>query len=57
MTQSMTTQNDSQIAERVMGTSSKEMPNQAEGKKSMLGGFDLKSMLAKKPKNEPEAAD
>jgi pilus assembly protein CpaE len=53
----MTTQNDSQIAERVMGTSSKEMPNQAEGKKSMLGGFDLKSMLAKKPKNEPEAAD
>jgi pilus assembly protein CpaE len=42
-----------QIAERVMGASSEDMPlggNSTPEKKSLLGNFDLKAMLAKKPK-------
>ena len=46
-----------QIAERVMGVSSNEASGMGEEKKSLLGGFDLKSLLAKKAKAETEVAD
>jgi pilus assembly protein CpaE len=46
-----------QIAERVMGVSSNDSPGSGDEKKSLLGGFDLKSLLAKKAKAETEAAD
>lgn len=39
-----------QIAERVMGVSTEDAASVAGEKKSLLGNFDLKSMLAKKPK-------
>jgi pilus assembly protein CpaE len=41
-----------QIAERVMGVSTDDLSAVSEEKKSLLGGFDLKSLLAKKPKAE-----
>jgi len=51
-----------QIADRVRGASEEDPAGSADGKKSLLGGFDLKSLLAKKeaksdtgPK-EPEPA-
>ena len=49
-----------QIAERVMGASSEDMPLGGSGtteKKSLLGNFDLKAMLAKKPKVDLTKAD
>ena len=47
-----------QIAERVMGASEEDLSSVTEEKKSLLGGFDLKSLLAKKDKTEqPAAAD
>jgi pilus assembly protein CpaE len=39
-----------QIAERVMGVSSEDMAAASTEKKSLLGNFDIKAMLAKKPK-------
>lgn len=47
-----------QMAERIMGASGEEdMSVVTEEKKSLLGGFDLKSLLAKKEKSEAEPAD
>jgi pilus assembly protein CpaE len=49
-----------QIAERVIGASSEDMPlggSSAPEKKSLLGNFDFKSMLAKKPKVDLTKAD
>jgi pilus assembly protein CpaE len=46
-----------QIAERVMGVSSSESASIGGEKKSLLGGFDIKSLLAKKAKVETEAAE
>ncbi|MEO0464195.1 MAG: pilus assembly protein CpaE [Pseudomonadota bacterium] len=41
-----------QIAERVLGASEEDLEDAGEEKKSLLGGFDLKSLLAKKAKNQ-----
>jgi pilus assembly protein CpaE len=46
-----------QIAERIMGASEDDLSSLTEEKKSLLGGFDLKSLLAKKDKAEPETAE
>lgn len=46
-----------QIAERVMGASEEEMTEVVDEKKSLLGGFDLKSLLAKKDKTEEVTAE
>jgi pilus assembly protein CpaE len=47
-----------QIAERVMGVSTDDMREPSGGeKKSLLGNFDFKSMLAKKPKVDLSKAD
>ncbi|EAQ29237.1 hypothetical protein NAP1_00655 [Erythrobacter sp. NAP1] len=40
------------IAERVMGASEEDLSSVTEEKKSLLGGFDFKSLLAKKDKPE-----
>ncbi|SMQ62101.1 pilus assembly protein CpaE [Altererythrobacter xiamenensis] len=42
-----------QIGERVMGASEENLANSEPEKKSLLGGFDLKSLLAKKEKSAP----
>jgi len=44
-----------QIAERIMGASEDDLTAITEEKKSLLGGFDLKSLLAKKDKSEASA--
>ncbi|MEM7665949.1 MAG: pilus assembly protein CpaE [Pseudomonadota bacterium] len=46
-----------QIAERVMGASEEDLASVTQEKKSLLGGFDLKSLLAKKDKTEAEPAE
>jgi len=46
-----------QIAERVMGASEDDLEAISEEKKSLLGGFGFKSLLAKKDKSEAEAAE
>ncbi|ALE17215.1 Type II /IV secretion system ATPase TadZ /CpaE, associated with Flp pilus assembly [Altererythrobacter epoxidivorans] len=48
-----------QIAERVMGASEEDLSSLETEKKSLLGGFDLKSLLAKKEKKAaaPEPAE
>jgi len=46
-----------QIAERVMGASQDDMAAATQEKKSLLGTFDLKSLLPKKNKAEAEAAE
>lgn len=46
-----------QIAERVMGVSADDLSSLGEEKKSLLGGFDFKSLLAKKSKNETASAE
>jgi len=46
-----------QIAERVMGASEDDLEAMSEDKKSLLGGFDFKSLLAKKDKSKAEAAE
>ncbi|MCL9983060.1 MAG: pilus assembly protein CpaE [Erythrobacter sp.] len=46
-----------QIAERVMGAKMDDLSLGVEEKKSLLGGFDFKALLAKKAKPEPEAAE
>ncbi len=46
-----------QIAERVMGASEEDMTEVVDEKKSLLGGFDLKSLLAKKDKTEEMPAE
>ncbi|MFN4037693.1 MAG: pilus assembly protein CpaE [Erythrobacter sp.] len=45
-----------QIAERVMGASDEDLGEVSPEKKSLLGNFDLKSLLPKKGKSEAEAA-
>lgn len=46
-----------QIAERVLGTSEEDIASVSKEKKSLLGGFDLKSLLAKKDKVQAEPAE
>ena len=47
-----------QIAERVIGANADDLSaSSGEEKKSLLGGFDFKALLAKKAKPEPETAD
>jgi pilus assembly protein CpaE len=46
-----------QIAERVMGVSADDLSSLGEEKKSLLGGFDFKSLLAKKSKSETATAE
>ncbi|MFN3863018.1 MAG: pilus assembly protein CpaE [Erythrobacter sp.] len=47
-----------QIAERVIGANADDLSaGSTEEKKSLLGGFDFKALLAKKAKPEPQAAD
>ena len=46
-----------QIAERVMGTDIDDLSLGVEEKKSLLGGFDFKALLARKAKPVPESAD
>jgi pilus assembly protein CpaE len=46
-----------QIAERVMGADIEDLSLGVEEKKSLLGGFDFKALLARKAKPEAEAAD
>ncbi len=46
-----------QVAERIMGTSDEEAEGEKPGKKSLLGNFDLKSLLAKKEKFAPVPAE
>ena len=46
-----------QLAQRVVGASEEEGEDGASEKKSLLGGFDLKSLLAKKDKAEPAPAE
>jgi len=46
-----------QIAERVMGADIDDLSLGVEEKKSLLGGFDFKALLAKKAKPEAQAAD
>jgi pilus assembly protein CpaE len=46
-----------QIAERVIGANIDDLSIAVEEKKSLLGGFDFKALLAKKSKSEPETAD
>ncbi|KWV90372.1 pilus assembly protein CpaE [Erythrobacter sp. YT30] len=43
-----------QLAERVMGASEEDLESITEEKKSLLGGFDFKSLLAKKDKSQAE---
>lgn len=45
-----------QIGERIMGASEEDLSSITEEKKSLLGGFDLKSLLTKKEKVEEEQA-
>ena len=47
----------SRIAERVMGASTEDIAVAGEEKKSLLGSFDIKSLLAKKPKTETAKAE
>ncbi|MBV7259254.1 pilus assembly protein CpaE [Erythrobacter crassostreae] len=44
----------SQLAERITGASEDDLSSITEEKKSLLGGFDLKSLLAKKDKTPVE---
>lgn len=47
-----------QVAERVMGANLDDLSaSSGEEKKSLLGGFDFKALLAKKAKPKPETAD
>ena len=46
-----------QIAERVIGASEEDLASVSEEKKSLLGGFDLKGLLAKKDKTEEVPAE
>ena len=46
-----------QIAERIVGASEEDLASVTEEKKSLLGGFDLKSLLAKKDKTEEVPAE
>ncbi|MFU7527673.1 pilus assembly protein CpaE [Qipengyuania sp. ASV99] len=46
-----------QIADRVLGASEDDLTSVSEEKKSLLGGFDLKSLLAKKDKVQAEPAE
>ena len=46
-----------QIAERVMGADIDDLSVGVQEKKSLLGGFDFKALLAKKSKPQPESAD
>ncbi|MEL7445247.1 MAG: pilus assembly protein CpaE [Pseudomonadota bacterium] len=46
-----------QISERIMGASEEDLAEVTEEKKSLLGGFDLKSLLPKKDKAAAEPAE
>lgn len=46
-----------QLGERIIGASEDDLAAVTEEKKSLLGGFDLKSLLAKKDKSEAEPAE
>ncbi len=46
-----------QIGERIMGADEDDLGALTEEKKSLLGGFDLKSLLSKKDKSEAEPAE
>ncbi|MEP0191647.1 MAG: pilus assembly protein CpaE [Erythrobacter sp.] len=46
-----------QLGERIIGASEDDLAAVTEEKKSLLGGFDLKSLLAKKNKSEVEPAE
>lgn len=47
-----------QVAERVIGANSDDLSaSSSEEKKSLLGGFDFKALLAKKSKPEPQTAE
>ncbi len=46
-----------QIGERIMGANEDDLASVTEEKKSLLGGFDIKSLLAKKDKSEVEPAE
>ena len=46
-----------QLAERVMGASEEDLAAITEEKRSLLGGFDFKGLLAKKDKTEAEPAE
>ncbi len=46
-----------QIGERIMGADEDDLEALTEEKKSLLGGFDLKSLLSKKDKSEAEPAE
>lgn len=46
-----------QVADRVIGASDEGQDNDSSGKKSLLGSFDLKSLLAKKDKKVAVAAE
>jgi len=45
-----------QIAERIMGASEDDLSAVSDEKKSLLGGFDLKSLLSKKDKPQTDEA-
>lgn len=46
-----------QLGERIIGASEDDLAAVTEEKKSLLGGFDLKSLLAKKDKSEAEPVE
>ena len=46
-----------QIAERIVGADMDDLAASSSEKKSLLGGFDFKALLAKKAKPEPEETD
>ncbi|GAA4643176.1 CpaE family protein [Pontixanthobacter gangjinensis] len=46
-----------QVAERILGASEEDLENDEPAKKSLLGSFDLKSLLAKKDKKTPVPAE
>ena len=46
-----------QIAERVIGANLDDLSIAVEEKKSLLGGFDFKALIAKKSKSKPEKAN
>ncbi len=46
-----------QLADRILGASEENVEGEEPAKKSLLGSFDLKSLLAKKEKKQPAKAE
>ncbi len=46
-----------QLADRILGASEESVEGEEPAKKSLLGSFDLKSLLAKKEKKQPAEAE